>query len=318
MARAMLALLMLLPIGASAVLLPSLQPIIEIRTVPQNPARGETVRLSADIYSGNVNQYLFIWRVDGEVVAQDIGLNSLSATVTHSETEVSVDVYDGQALLASAVKTIFSGDIDLVWEATTYVPPLYRGRPLATAESAVRVLAIPHIERNGTALQTKDIVFSWRVGGSQQLFLKGKGQNFATINPPRFNSPFSIEVTAEAGDKTPLGFAQITIAPVAPRVLLYEEQPLVGTRFERALVGEYPFIADEVSVTAYPVFATSPSALDYTWRLNGAQFTVDAERPTIATFRKVGAETGTYTVEVEYQKARSLFERAKESFNLTF
>lgn len=319
-AIALLCVLFLIPAFAVAALLPTFGSLLEIAVTPEHPRPGDAVTLTVSDPSGTAGITAYMWLVNGEIVDQGIGHTSISivAGALGNAATVRVVAIENGSPRGEAVTIIRPASVDIIWEGDTYTPPLYIGRPLASGEGAVRLMAIPHLPLGGAEVAASRVVYSWKLNGVPVAKQSGYGKSSITIFPPRFGTGFSVSVRASTQDGTVVAENVARIEPQAPSLLVYEDTPLLGMRFDRALSGVFPFLEDEVSFVLYPIFVSNLRDASYTWNLDGTPFAVDAAKPRAATFRKVGGGSGVHTVSVSFENAKRFLERGESSFELSF
>ncbi|MDE2079172.1 MAG: hypothetical protein KGI73_02180 [Patescibacteria group bacterium] len=310
--------LALVPFSASAALIPVSGGTLELTASPQYPAPGQTVSFTANYTGGDTGTISYAWSVNGTPTLSGIGENQLSLVASAADTVsvTAVDVTGG--VLGTASTVINPGTVDLVWEGQTTTPPLYIGRPLPNGQSPVTVLAVPHITVNGNAVPVSALVYTWSVNAVPEAALSGYGKSAAIVTPPNFGQAFTVSVHAETPDGRGGADNTITIQPQTPTVLVYQNAPLLGIRFDRAVTGSFPMTESEASFTAFPLFVQNLNALSYQWTLNGAPFAVDAPQPRNVTFRLTGGGTGTSAVLFTFTNPSAFLEHGAVSFTLTF
>lgn len=291
--------------------------LLQIALSPQYPQPGETVTLTAEGYPTDTLTY--VWRVDGDTVLQGIGQKvlSLSAGSAGNARLVTLFVIRNGTTVDIATATVRPASLDLLWEGETSVPPFYAGRPLPNAQSEVTILAVPHITVGKTEVPASNLIYAWKQDGAPIKGSAGYGKSSVTLLPPTFGQPFVVSVHAETLDGV-AAEESVTITPQDPRLVVYEDAPLVGIRLEKNVPSAFQLTGDEVSFSAFPVFVGSPSTLSYRWTLDGAPFSVDPARPGDVTFRKVGTDSGSHPISVSFTNPARFLEKAVTSFTLTF
>lgn len=308
----------LLPFGVSGQIIPTLDSPTEIQIVPNFPAAGANVLVTAqNVLNGDA--FTYSWTVNGEVVEQGIGRNSIVVTVggVGEETTVSVTITDGAITVGGTSRTIVPAELDLVWEAETYTPSFYVGRPLATGASPVSVTAVPNLRENGVRISESELVYEWFVDNSRSPVRSGYGLNTVSITPPSFSAPFTVLVNAKTQSGAVAVQSSVEITPRAPEIVLYEKTPLLGTLFNRAITNSVTLFDEEITVGLFPLYITNPDRPAYSWEVDGSPVE-PGETPRELTLRKTGPGSGRFTIKTSLETAGSLFERASKSFILTF
>lgn len=320
MARALLIFsLWLLPSLTMAALLPDVGAPLEISIRPEYPREDDIVTATVSGLS-NKNSVGYIWSLNGEVIEQGIGVTSITLQVgtIGSAEELEVVAVENGVAQGRVTTLIRPSSVDLVWEGNTTVPPFYISRPLSSGVGSVTVLAVPHLSLGSGELAPENLSYTWKVSGIPLTKQSGYGKSSVIITPPRFSAPFTVSVTVTNQSGSAQAESSVTIQPQTPKMLVYENAPLFGVRFDKAVFGTFSFIGDEVSFTAYPLFVSNAKALSYEWSIDGMPFAVNEEKPRDVTFRKVGEGTGTHTVVITFDNPKNFIESGKSIFGLKF
>jgi len=174
------------------------------------------------------------------------------------------------------------------------------------------------VRANGAAVGSADILYTWRINGTPQSRQSGYGKDTITVEPPFYNDAFTLSVTATSRDQSLHAAQGVSVAPQAPEFVIYELSPLAGLRDQRAVMGSYQFVTDEVAFKAYPLRVADPASVQAQWTLNGTPVQLDTGDQYLGVFRKTGGGSGSYTVGVSLSNAANFLERAAASFLLTF
>lgn len=256
-----------------------------IHVSPAFPEAGTPLSLSVKTISTPLEQAYIRWFVDGALIAEGDGMSEAIAETKGlgTQTTISVEVLSNNVLL-TATRTIQPAQVDIVWESNSYIPPLYRGRPLASPGTVIKAEAIPRLIRtDGSLIPTKDIMFTWRKNDAVVSSVSGRGKNRIVLPAPELFGSDSVSVEASSLDDSLIAAAQIVVPSQDPFVLLYQDHPLFGSLLHRALTSETTFTDLEVTLTAVPFFSLASSAddsrLEYAWSVNGATVPTDATSP---------------------------------------
>lgn len=287
---------------------------------PEVPVPGSEVLITASSIDRDVMQLEFVWSVDGKKVAQAVGQTTLTVAAPQVGERMSVVVEareQGRAYGAQEL-VIQPAALYLEWEGRTSVPPFYTGKRLASPQTSVVISAIPHfVYPNGARENAENIFFEWRVNGSLR-YTPTLGKSSATLDLPLLNKPFFVTVTGVSRDGSLKGQGNIVVSPVTPEVVVYETAPLGGLLDRRAVTKALQFQGEEVTLTAYPLYASPREALTFEWLLNRSTVETEEGRSHTITFRKTGSGSGSYTVEASYRNPARFLERAAHSFLLQF
>lgn len=317
--RALIVLALLVPSFALAEIIPTIEPSVEVEVIPAHPGPNETVTVRAAAPGNLGGGVTYVWTVNGRVVDQGIGRNTISLITgsAGSETRVAVSILADGGVIVEKTLTIRPASLDIVWEGNTYTPPFYTGRPLPTGSSRVTLTALPHLFEGGARLPAGILVYRWYLNGSQTSVRGGYGLDTIVITTPQFENEFTVSAVAESTSGISRAEGAATIRPVRPAPMVYENAPLVGLRFESA-VASFALGGDEATFEAFPFFVNSISGPDYTWRIDGVPVAETGRTERELTLRREGEGEGRFSVSFELENVGVLFEHAKTNFLLTF
>lgn len=313
--------LFLLPLVAHAQLaLPGFQGALRITMTPRNPGPYATASLSLESALIDLDTSLVAWTVNGKPAGDARAIAIQTGRLGTSQV-VSAEVTTAGGSIVSAETIVTPTEVDLLYDSNSYVPPLYRGRALPSAGTTVRLQAIPHfVKDNGTEVATKDIVFTWKRNGRVLGSVSGRGHSSADVDAPYLYGTDVISVEAASVDDTYFGSASVTVPAVDPVIRLYEDHPLFGLRFDRAL-GTSTSLADrEMTFAAMPYYAsvagpTDPS-LEYAWTVDGKR--VDTAGATKHELTLGAADGGSATLALSLTHATNIFFGADAVWRISF
>ena len=291
---------------------------------PPQAAPGESVHISARSLLLDLTAMNIKWSADGAVTREGVGMTEIDlvAPAQGKETVIRASVFEGGVLVVSQTAHIRPVELDLLWEADSYVPPYFNGRALPSAGTRLKLEAIPHFTRtNGTPLPTSEISFTWRRNGYVIAGASGRGRARVIIPAPALFGTDTIAVETQSADGTYRASASVRIPSVEPRLVLYEKHPLFGTMHYRALSRESEISDVEVRLVATPYYAEATSAndgvLDYQWRVNGTRIPNDPEAPSEITIDARGSN-GVALIELLLTHLTNIFTESSGSWRLTF
>lgn len=277
----------------------SFAPPLTIVFSPQYPQPGQTVQLSlgggTDLSSASV-----VWKESGTTIAQG-ATASVVAGALGSETPIEADVTMLDGTTQTAQATLSPTQIDLLVESDSYTPPFYLGRALPGAGTDLIVQALPRfVDTNGSLIQSADLVYTWKEGGQVLGSISGAGKSNVVIPVQHMYATVTITVDVRSRDGTLAGEASVSIPPVQPFVLLYEDHPRFGILYNAPLASATAISDAEMTFSAAPFFAQAANpndpALSYAWTVNGTAITPstnDASEVTLNAQNSAGqAEVG--------------------------
>lgn len=182
-------------------------------------------------------------------------------------------------------------DVVLVVEPVSSAPPLYPGKPLPPLGGDVRVVAVANLRTaGGTALDPAPLSYAWTVEGARIANASGIGKSAILVASPMKYRGRDVSVAIASRDGTLVGGSTISLTSWEPSIRLYENDPLLGIRFDRALGSSYRIAAAES--TLYAAAFSLPTTIGaplLQWFLNGSP----VETGNSITLRPAGAGRGT-------------------------
>lgn len=309
---------------------------LDLTMSPQNPAPGERVSLSVKNVAVDLDKQQITWSLNGKVAKQGIGEKSFEFGLGAAGSVSSVTVSAG-GLSKNIV--IRPADVDLIWETDGYVPPFYKGKTLRPFQGNVRLVAVPHFVTSGGAeLDPKKLTYTWRNNGVLNASGSGYGRNFINYSGSIISRPLRIEVAVSSADDNYKASREVVVEETAPQVFLYEDHPLYGILYNRALGApstlgygyggsggsggiEFPLETKELKISTAPYFFSpknkNDSRLKYSWGLNGAKLNNPNFRES-ATFRQEGIGTGSFKISLSVENTKEFLQNSSAAFNLRF
>lgn len=247
-----------------------------------------------------------VYRGNAKPVAITLGgagiLTSVRATISSAQGSYS------QSL------SIRPQDVALVVEPIASAPVLYPGKPLTPLEGTARVVAVANLRTSGGAqIAPNTLSYSWTVDGAQVGSASGIGKNSISVESPLQYRAGDVSVVVASPDGALVGGAATSLKAQDPVVRVYENNPLLGIRFDHALSGSYTLTGTEISLygAAYS-FPTRAGAPTLQWFVGGAS---QQSGPAI-TLRPTGQGVG--SANISLTAAAGQYVRAATGLSLSF
>jgi hypothetical protein len=296
---------------------------IALELSPENPGPGETVTIAARSLLLDLDALTLAWFKDGKALEQGAGRTSISLTAPPlgNSTEISLLVLENGTERARDNAIIRPVEIDLLWEADSFTPPFFRGRSLPSAGTQFRFEAQPHfIRADGSRVSNADIIFTWRRNGYVIQNVSGRGAARAVIDAPALFGANTISLEARSADGMFRGEESANLPAREPELILYEDHPLFGVMYHRALSSDVSLPGEEISLVAVPYFAEAAhsydSALLWEWKVNGNNIENDPDRPNEITIDARGS-SGIARIDLALSHATNLFLDSERSWKLS-
>lgn len=291
-----------------------LEPTLAIVLEPAYPAPGESFTASINSYS--LTGRTITWAVDGDArpEATDKRAIELVAPEEGVVFRIRATIAEGSRNPIVLNRVLVPGNVDVVVEAETVVPPFYKGMPLPGTGSEVRVIALPRLYNTAGALLDSDsLTYQWRVGN--RTALSGVGEQALTTTIGRSDTFISLVIKNGSGEV--MYEETRVVTPFDPVVLFYEQSPLYG--LSHTMVSSLNVTTGEVGVRAVPYY-TSTNIFDNAqvqWTLNGAPITNPSASPDVITLRRTGSG-GVAEVGFSIRNLDNLLQHGTGLFNVVF
>jgi hypothetical protein len=293
---------------------------------PPNPRPLEKVEINLISYSLDINKTKNTWFINDQFQKTDYGLKDFFITTgKNGETtkvRVQAEIIGGDTYEGEMSFTV--SDTDLIYEFLSYTPPFYKGKTLNPNEGLVIVTAIPElIDSSGQKIPNDKLVFSWKRNDKVEQDANGVGKNFFIFSGTIPVRDSLIEVNISSLDDKITSSKTIKINNDKPKIVFYEDSPIYGIMFNKAIKSGVRMFTDEFKVRAIPYFTTvgytnSPD-LNYKWSLNGNSISnLTDEDKNVMIFRQESEGSGSATVGLKVENNSRIFQFTENSFSLNF
>lgn len=231
---------------------------VSVTMSPSIPKPNEGVSVRVDSYSTNLNGAYIVWKINDQKVLEGLGEVTLLFTAPPAGESLTIVMEASKADGGTVEKkiTVAPADLDLTYEAETYAHPFFQGRPTFTNSSRIRVAAVPKFIDPLTKreIPANNLIYTWRIDGTVDQKISGYGKSYADIVGKLISRGLDIEVEVEAIESPLKAHARLFIEDSQPDIAVYEDHPLYGVIFERAVDAErsYPVAENEISLLAVP------------------------------------------------------------------
>src|SRR3989338_817458 len=300
---------------------------LTLSLAPAFPGPNENVYVRIDPAGTDLSRADINWFVDGELIKRGVGLTSFSFTTKNlgeSSTIITlVKMETGQVLQQSI--TIRPATVRLLWEASSYVPPFYKGKALYPYQGIVRVIALPLVlDSAGRTIDPENLVYKWIENYKVDLDSSGYGKDVFGFNGDVIIRPTTVRVEVSTLDKNTAVAGEITVTPIEPHITFYENHPLYGQLWNKAIGQSVSLTENEIQIAAVPYFfgvhdKNNPT-LTYSWNLNNQPVSAGTQR-SILTLRQpenVGGGTASLGLEVSNTALSSIYQSARINTTVNF
>ncbi len=295
--------------------------LLEVISIPQNPGPYEVVQVNIESYITDLDKATISWAVNGRVVSQGIGMTSFSFKNAGSGETRKITISIVTNTGASATRELLFNPVGVTasWEANTYTPPFYKGKPLMSPQAWVRAIAIPDIIDAQNSSSAQNLVYVWKKNGTAIPEVSGYGKNSYSFYGPKPGRELGLRVAVSSVDDSIQSELRINIPLTSPFILFYEKHPLLGSWNNRPLGEKLTLTKKELAVTAEPYFFSNESGgsqwLSYAWSLNGNSVTTTGRTVTLR--NEVGS-AGVSVLALTMRNTKLLFQSASKSLTINF
>ncbi|MEK7569074.1 MAG: hypothetical protein AAB497_03095 [Patescibacteria group bacterium] len=248
---------------------------LDVKVSPQNPGPNEQITITIESYLADLRKATIKWLVNGKVASQGLGQtvfrfqNGSSGKTT--SVSVSIVTNTGDAIERGFSFTPVG--VAILWEASTYTPPFYKGKALMVPQAQVRVAAVPDIGSATNPFGAGNLVYTWEKNGLVHEGSSGFGKNvFSFTGPTPFNG-IDVRVRVSSLDDTMNSEMRVSVPLSRPFILFYEKHPLLGVLYNKPLSDKFTLDKQEFSISAEPFFFSNEeseySTIRYNWAVNG-------------------------------------------------
>ena len=296
---------------------------IGVDVAPANPTPYSNVTITLSSFTANLDSVNITWLVDGGVALSGVGVKSFSMTAKGANTETRVEAriflpdgeIDKKIIIKPAVMV-------LLWQATdSYVPPFYKGKALPTAESEIKIVAMPEITVGGAMINPKNMTYAWKKDYNNMQTDSGYGKNFFTYINDYLENANMVSVVASTTDGKYESESSVNVGVNTPLISFYKKDLSLGTMWEQSLSDGH-LIQGEEMIIAEPYFISPkewrrPDLLFY-WSINDRSVNVPSYRKNIMPLKAEVGTSGTSKLKLEIENTDKIFQTAKKEININF
>lgn len=263
------------PINGGAGGIPELQEKVSYTVTPSKPKVGDLVDIQAEMYGTPIQNAIFTWNVDGKLYKKAQGLSKVSVYI-EKNTKVSVSILTVKGSILFKEWVFNPQNVIIFWEANTYTPPLYKGKPLYVGESKLVLQGINLDAKN--PLTNTYANYVWKIDGKVQGSDSGVSRRTFTYTgdilqlEPLFELLYTNITNYQETQKTATANTRsiLRVQTLTTDIFTYEKKPLLGVLFHKKIQDTFSLKEKEASLVSYPMYFSTPSSLSpqYTWLVN--------------------------------------------------
>lgn len=297
---------------------------VSIELIPAHPGPYTPVTIKISSYSVSIPSSLVQWTIDGKAGPSGFGYARYGFTTKGpgQTTAIRVTVTPvGSAPMTRSV-SITPQSVDILWEATdSNVPPLYRGKALATSESAVKFVAMPQIRSVGGSLIAPGTFFyDWKEEYTPEQSKSGYAKESFRTSMDKLNPTKHINLDILTRDGNVSASTEKILGSSEPAFAWYIDSPLYGPLYDHALLGNYKVTDSDISILAEPFFFSPKNAtasqIKYAWKLNGNTINPPSI-PNVLSLHRNSGDKGDAKIDLSVINETKLFQELRSSLVLS-
>ncbi|OGC88735.1 hypothetical protein A2419_03160 [Candidatus Adlerbacteria bacterium RIFOXYC1_FULL_48_26] len=302
----------------------SLPDPVQYVVIPETPGPNQQVTIEVSGVGTFLGNAAITWQMDGKTVGGATGRTFTFTTGgIGSPTNIRLTINSATQGIISHNFAFNPSVINLVWEADTYTPLLYKGKALYSAGSSLRVVAFPTVLIGKTLIASNKLSFQWSRNDTPDPSSSGLGKNVFSFYGDQLNTEENVVVDVYSGG-VKVGQGRITIPASKPTVIMYSVDPLRGTLLGTAFQTGFALPQTETTLKAEPYFFSNISftrgQIKYNWSLGGEETTGPDAAKGLLTLRQTGTGSGSANISVDVQNNENdkLIQAASANLNLLF
>lgn len=281
---------------------------------PSIPGPNTSVSASLISYSFDVNRASITWILNGQIKLRGTGQKNFSFTTGNlgSRTNISVSITSEDGIQLQKNFSFQAADVDILWEALNYTPLAYRGKALPVSGSLIKVTAVPYFPGSS------GLIYEWQIDYKNMPDISGTGKNSFVFKSADIYNKNKIGLTVSNYDRSIVAKKSVDIEIGAPKIIFYEENPLEGTKYNKALKGNVQLEQDEIIVRVEPYFFSTKDLkkLSYEWLMNEKKV-IPEEFSNIFSLRK-GESSGRSLINVKINNPANILQYADSSLEINY
>lgn len=291
---------------------------------PEFPAPNQNVTATLASFSTNLDKAYISWRVDSEEASGGIGKKTFYFTTTESNSSLSliatINTIDGQSIQKTI--TITPTNVDMLWEASdSYVPPFYKGKALVGSQGIFKIVAMPNLTNQGAQVNMNNLSYVWSKDGDIQPSSSGWSKSSFTLQNSYLDkqNTVGVKISDISGGATASG--NLTLFTSNPKIVFYENDFLLGTKWEKALTNNFQINPNGSTLVVEPYFFSpqniNSSNLTFDWSLNRERIKTPNPKNSLSVKPDAG-QKGNALIKVVVNNIRTLFQTAEKEISVQF
>lgn len=294
---------------------------VQYIVAPETPGPHAPVDITVQGVGTFLGDATVTWSVDGTVAKQGIGASTFSFTTGSlgQQTQVKLTINSATQGTITHLFTFIPSTVDLVWEADTSVPPLYRGHALYSAGSSLNVVAFPTVIVSGKKVAPQSLSYQWTLNDNPVPSASGTGKYTFSFTGDQLQTAEQAGVDVYFGSLK-VGHGELAIPAYQPELLFYNKDPLRGIVWEQAVPPSIALNVPEITLQAQPYFFANNGTYSWSWTMNGAPTSGPDSDRGLLTLRQNGKGQGSTQLGVALQNlsGTQLIQSAQTALSIVY
>ena len=297
---------------------------ITVEQIPEIPKPNELVSFRITSYMSDLNKAKITWTQDGVVLLSQVGAvtNQIQAPESGKSSTIIITITKETGGIVTKKIVLNPADVDLIYEADTYTHPFFKGKRLFTSESVIRFIANPNFVLSGKQIPASNLVYTWKINGTVDQVSSGYGRNIFTTKGMLIERPLEVEVQVSAINSTLVASQSIKVRSQAGEVVLYENNPLLGIVYEKAISGNFLLERSQVDFEAVPYFfgvlQRDSDNLKYTWLINNVRVASKSPQENYLLLQNANNEDGRAIITARVEHLQNILQNGQVQLELNF
>ncbi len=297
---------------------------IVLSVTPVYPSPNQNVSATLSSHVTDLDKANISWSTNDQQTSVGIGKKSFNFKTGSlglpTTLSVTIDTIDGQSI--SKTLTITPTDVDLIFEGyDSYTPPFYKGKALAPSQGTFEVVAMPNLTNENGKVDPSNLSYIWTLDGNTQPDASGWGKNYFIFQNSYLDKENTVEVKVSDISGGANASGSITLTTTTPKILFYENDPLLGVKWDEALTDGFKIDSSGKTITAEPYFFSpkdiSSSDLTFDWSLNGDAIQTPNPKNVLSVKPEQG-QSGSAIINLAINNVNTLFQSLSKQISVQF
>jgi len=296
---------------------------IYLNMSPDSPRAGDSVTLTVNSDTIDLNSSKITWYVDGSLAKNTSSKSLIIKMKSDGQTTTVRAVAETQdGIVKEVSQNISPSAIDLVIEPLSYTMPFYKGKPYFAPQGTVKIVAIPDVFVDGVRVSSKDLNFNWSKDDIVLGSSSGKGKDVLILYGQIPIRDVNIDVKIMDDSDNILAENSKLLTTDNPETLFFEDSPLYGVLYNKNLYNSYNLGTREnlnivVKPFSFDFINDVTDASEYSWYVNGNTVAPSIKANEIS-LKQSSNVSGSASISLDLKNADRILQYNTNSLNIIF